>query len=104
MSMSDVQRVAQGRAWTGRDAWDNGLIDHLGGFDHALIAAADHIGLDDWTDARVIALPVDEDPFDDLMAMLGFPSLTNTPKLPMTMVPAILPRAVVNAPSLRIDF
>ena len=104
MSLADVKRVAQGRAWTGRDALDNGLIDRLGGFDHALIAAADHIGLDDWTNARVIALPVDEDPFDDLMAMLGLPTMSGAPKLPQSFMSAILPTAAVLTPHNKIDF
>jgi protease-4 len=104
MKRGDANRVAQGRAWTGRDALDNGLIDRLGGFDHALAAAADHVGLEDWTDARVIALPVDEDPFDDLMAMLGLPSLADAPKLPRSLMSAIVPHAIVSAPYTRIDF
>lgn len=31
-----IHAVAQGRVWTGRQALDNGLVDHLGGLDEAL--------------------------------------------------------------------
>lgn len=36
MSIADVERLARGRVYTGKDALDVGLIDALGGFDVAL--------------------------------------------------------------------
>lgn len=39
MSVEDVDRIAQGRVWTGEQAKEVKLIDALGGFDEALAAA-----------------------------------------------------------------
>ena len=43
-SLEDVERVAQGRVWTGADALEQGLVDRLGGFDDALAAVRERIG------------------------------------------------------------
>ena len=43
----DVDAIAQGQVWTGRDALENGLIDELGTFDDAISAAAELADLPD---------------------------------------------------------
>ncbi len=45
MSNADVDKVAQGRVWTGRKALELGLVDKLGTLDDAVKAAADKAGL-----------------------------------------------------------
>merc|ERR1712176_1190583 len=35
-SIESMEEVAQGRVWTGQDAHERGLVDHIGGFDTAL--------------------------------------------------------------------
>ena len=40
MSVSDVDKVAQGRVWTGNDAHKNGLVDELGNLQTAINLAA----------------------------------------------------------------
>lgn len=40
MSLEAVDKVAQGRVWTGKDALEYGLVDQLGDFDDAVQAAA----------------------------------------------------------------
>lgn len=47
MPLEDVDRIAQGQVWTGRDALDNGLIDEIGDFEAAVAAAADLAGVTD---------------------------------------------------------
>ncbi|HLF55556.1 MAG TPA: signal peptide peptidase SppA [Thermoanaerobaculia bacterium] len=42
---SAVERVAEGRIWTGENAREHGLVDELGGFDAALAAARELAGL-----------------------------------------------------------
>lgn len=42
----DVERVAQGRVWSGEDALRHGLVDELGGLDRALELARELAGLD----------------------------------------------------------
>ena len=45
MSVEDVDRIAQGRIWSGTDALNNGLIDGIGELDEAIVAAAELAGL-----------------------------------------------------------
>lgn len=45
MSTADVDKVAQGRVWTGAKALELGLVDKLGSIDDAVKAAADKAGL-----------------------------------------------------------
>ncbi|NNC56014.1 MAG: signal peptide peptidase SppA [Woeseiaceae bacterium] len=45
MDKQAVDRIGQGRVWTGVDALENGLIDELAGFDDAIVMAADLAGL-----------------------------------------------------------
>jgi protease-4 len=40
MTRDDVDRIARGRIWSGEDAVSLGLVDHLGGLDDAVAAAA----------------------------------------------------------------
>lgn len=53
MSTADVDKVAQGRVWTGAKALELGLVDKLGSLDDAVKAAADKAGLANY-DIRVI--------------------------------------------------
>lgn len=48
MSTPDVDRIAQGRVWTGEQALALGLVDSLGDLDEAVNAAAQLAGLNDW--------------------------------------------------------
>lgn len=43
-----VDKVAQGRVWTGADAMNAGLVDQLGDFDDAITVAADLAGVDNY--------------------------------------------------------
>ena len=45
MDKDEVDKIAQGRVWTGVDALHNGLVDELGSLDDAIRAAADLAGL-----------------------------------------------------------
>lgn len=45
MSEEDVRKVAKGRAWTGRDALEHGLVDALGGLQLAITLAKLEAGL-----------------------------------------------------------
>jgi signal peptide peptidase SppA len=40
MTVEDMHERAQGRVWTGRQAYELGLVDHLGGLDKAIAIAA----------------------------------------------------------------
>jgi len=45
MTTEEVDRVAQGRVWSGMDAFDLGLVDQLGNLQDAIAAAAELAGL-----------------------------------------------------------
>ena len=47
MTVEEVDEVAQGRVWSGQDAYDLGLVDHLGGLNDAIAAAAELAELGD---------------------------------------------------------
>jgi protease-4 len=57
MSKEDVQAIAQGRVWTGRQAKDNGLVDELGGLQLALAIAKEKAGLSQDAEVEIVAYP-----------------------------------------------
>lgn len=48
MDVAAVDRIAQGRVWTGRQAQERRLVDHLGGLDAAVAAAARRAGVENY--------------------------------------------------------
>lgn len=46
MTTEEVDRIARGRIWTGKQALENGLVDELGGLDHAISIARKRAGLE----------------------------------------------------------
>src|ERR1700722_19784371 len=61
MSREQVHELARGRVWTGADALANGLVDELGGLDHAAAVARRRAGLPDAAPLRAYphARPID---------------------------------------------
>jgi protease-4 len=57
MEVNAVDEVAQGRVWTGRQAFDRGLVDELGGLHEAVIAAKRELGLAEDADAVLVPFP-----------------------------------------------
>ena len=45
LTVEDVDRLGQGRIWSGRQAKENGLVDELGGLSLAIAIAREHAGL-----------------------------------------------------------
>lgn len=70
MSMEDVEKVAQGRVFSGVDGLNNGLVDQLGGLHDAIKLAAKNAGLDEY---EIVEYP--NQPLFDLGALLGIPSI-----------------------------
>ena len=52
-----VDGVAQGRVWTGRQAREVGLVDELGGLDRALVLAKERAGLEGDAAVNVVVYP-----------------------------------------------
>ncbi|MBC8526028.1 MAG: signal peptide peptidase SppA [Candidatus Cloacimonetes bacterium] len=63
MSLDKVEKVAQGRIWTGIDAVKNGLVDELGGLDDAIAKAAELAQIADYS---VLVLPAQKGLIDIL--------------------------------------
>lgn len=65
MTKEQVNEVAQGRVWSGEQAYEKGLVDILGDFDTAVKIAAEKAGVND--DYRVVYYPKQKDPIQQLM-------------------------------------
>lgn len=57
-SVEEIDSIAQGRVWAGSDAINHGLIDHLGSFHDALLAAAKRAKLGDDFNVKYIEPPL----------------------------------------------
>ena len=57
MSVEDVDRIAQGRVWTGEQAKEIKLIDAFGGLDDALAAAKKAANIPPEREVGLIELP-----------------------------------------------
>ena len=66
MDVQTVDALGQGRVWTGLQAVENGLADHIGGLTDAIEAAADLAGLDSY---RLKELPAQKDLYAQLMEL-----------------------------------
>ncbi len=66
MTVDEVDRIGQGRVWIGATAKELGLVDHLGGFDDALAAAARAAGVEG--DFETVFYVEQPDPFDQLLS------------------------------------
>jgi len=63
LTVANVDSIGQGRVWGATDAKRLGLIDDFGGIDKAIEVAAKLANVTDW---RLIALPEQKDPLEDL--------------------------------------
>lgn len=57
MSKSKVDKIAQGRVWTGRQAKENGLVDRLGGLDLAIDIAKEKAGIPEGKMTTIVSMP-----------------------------------------------
>jgi protease-4 len=64
MSIEDIEKIAEGRVWTGEKAKEIGLVDELGGLDRAIEIAVNKAGIENYT---IITHPAKEDFFSSLM-------------------------------------
>ncbi|MEM6639991.1 MAG: S49 family peptidase, partial [Pseudomonadota bacterium] len=57
-SVEDIDRIARGRVWSGKDALRLGLVDELGTLDDAIAAVAVRAGLGDDYGVRFVEKPL----------------------------------------------
>jgi protease-4 len=70
MDVAQVEKLAAGRVYTGRQALRNGLIDELGTLDDAIAAAKELAGLDKGTEAELLILPKPKGVLESLVGPL----------------------------------
>lgn len=64
MTKEDVDRIGQGRVWSGTQALEIGLVDELGGMNEAIAKAAELAELESY---KLKELPVQKDPFQQII-------------------------------------
>lgn len=70
MSVAEVDKVARGRVWTGRQAAQNGLVDEIGGLNDALNFAAKLVGEKSRTNMSVEVYPKPRNVVEQLVELL----------------------------------
>lgn len=86
LSNAEIDRVARGRIWTGKQAFENRLIDRLGGIDSAKDAVRDALGKDKETPVALIDFSqVFDNPLDKIKFFL---ENTNISHLAFLIFPA----------------
>ena len=66
-TFDEIDAVAQGRVWTGKQAKELGLVDELGGLETALAIAKKEVGLTDEDRVDIIVLPEQKTFFEQIM-------------------------------------
>lgn len=73
MSYEEVDKIGEGRVWSGVNAAEIGLVDEFGGLEKAIELAAEMAGVSDY---RIVEYPVYKEPFlqlmEDLMGETSF--------------------------------
>ncbi len=71
LSENAVRKIARGRAWTGKEALGNGLVDALGGLNDALDYTAKELGLKNRHQLKVMQLPKPQSALEQFARILG---------------------------------
>ncbi len=74
MSPEQVRAIAGGRVWTGQQALERGLVDHLGGFDVAVARARALAGIEEDAQIQLRYYPAPESPFQVFENLFGVSS------------------------------
>jgi protease-4 len=96
LTKSSVDRVGQGRVWTGEQARENGLVDEIGGLRQALAHARKLAGLS--SEAPIIELPQIERSL--LSRVLGIPGLSEGARAPAALLELLPPELRASASML----
>jgi protease-4 len=76
MTPEQARSVAQGRVWTGQQALERGLVDHLGGFHVAVARARALAGIGEDERVQLRYYPAQENPFESFGRLFGASSET----------------------------
>ena len=84
LELQQVDRMAQGRVWTGEQALEHGLIDELGGLSEAVLRAKQALGLDADADVALVPYPEADSLTEQLTDTFRRISLELVPDSPLT--------------------
>lgn len=90
-SYAEIDAIAQGRVWTGRQAKELGLVDELGGLEKALAIAKEQGGFDVASEPQLIVLPKPRTFFERILE-----NMIEEPGAKMSL-PAYLPLPAMQA-------
>lgn len=101
MSKAQVHEIAQGRVWSGAEAKEIGLVDHLGGLETALARAAALAEIEDY---KTIAYPKFEEDFESILEELfSGPFGKLTAQLPPEVALWLRQKDILHNPANRIQ-
>lgn len=96
-TFDEIDAVAQGRVWTGKQAKELGLVDELGGLETALAIAKKDVGLTDEDRVDIIVLPEQKPFFEQFLeSMLEEEAGISTP-LPLQLAQQHPASSMLNA-------
>jgi protease IV len=102
MKPEDIDAVARGRVWTGAQAFDRKLVDHLGGLREALAEARKRAELS--PDTAIVELPEDDDSLlGSLAKLVGITAAPQTPMAGVLIPPVLMDLARGLAPMMVFD-
>lgn len=81
MPVDQVDKIAQGRIWTGRDAKKIGLVDELGGMSEAIQAAREMAGIPASAELRIVHYPR----FSSLGELFGSLGAVSSPQMSLDL-------------------
>jgi len=102
MKPEDIDAVARGRVWTGAQALDRKLVDHIGGLRQALVEARRRADLP--PDAAVVQLPEDDESLiGSLAKLVGISAAGQAPMAGVLIPPVLMDLARGLAPMMVFD-
>ena len=102
MKPADIDAVARGRVWTGEQALDRKLVDHLGGLREALAEARKRADLPPET--AIVELPEEDDSLlGSLAKLVGITAAPQTPMAGVLIPPVLMDVARGLAPMMVFD-
>ena len=102
MLPQDIDAVARGRVWTGAQAMDRKLVDHLGGLREALAEARKRAELG--PDAEIVELPDDDESLlGSLAKLVGITAAGQVPMASVLIPPVLMDMARGLAPMMVFD-
>ncbi len=102
MSKADVEKVAQGRVWSGKRALDIGLVDALGGLDIAKSELASMLELESGEQIALLEMSAPLSPLAGLKSLLELPGLISQIKAQWDNIQALLQELEIKAQSKNI--